>query len=75
MWTWMRDVDILRVRADVDRGHGHLVCMRMDYWWMQMSIKKKQKSTYLAMVTGHMSIWLHCVQTHWRADMDDCEEK
>ena len=32
MWTWMGDVDILRVHADTDGGCGHLVCVRMGYW-------------------------------------------
>ena len=81
-------VHVLCVHADVDGGRRHLVCVCGHGWgtwtpcvradgllWMQMSIKKKQKSTYLAMVTGHMSIRLHCMQTRWHADMDDCEEK
>ena len=69
------------VCVDADRGREclgswtHCVCMQMDCVWTRMSVKKKQKSTYLAMVTGHMSIQLHCVQTCWRADTDDCEEK
>ena len=67
----MGDVDILRVRTDADEGRGHLVCVRMDYRQTQMSIKKKQRSTYLAMVTRHMSVRLSCVQTRWRVDTDD----
>ena len=42
MWTWMGDMNILHVCVDADRGCGHLVCMQMDYWQIQMSIKKKQ---------------------------------
>ena len=71
----MGDVDILRVRADVDGGRRHLACACGRGWgtWTPCvradgllvnadEYKEKKKSTYLAMVTGHMSMRLRGMQ-------------
>ena len=39
------------------------------------SLSNSHQFPDVAMVTGHMSIQLRCVQTRWRADTDDYEEK
>ena len=88
MMVVVERVHVLRVHADMDGGHRHLACACRRGWgtWTPCvradgllvdadEYKKKQKSTYFAMITRHMSIQLHCMQTRWCVDMDDCEEK
>ena len=81
-------VHVLRVHADVDGGRRHLVCacgrrwgtwtpcVRADGLLVDADEYKQKTKNYLP-CNGYraMSIRLRCVQTRWRADTDDCEEK
>ena len=70
-------VHVLCMHADVDGGRRHLACACGHGWgtwtpcvcvdgllWMQMSIKKKQKSTYLHQGTGEEMIFLDIHYKH-----------
>ena len=59
------------------RGWGTWTpCVHADGLLVDADEYKEKRKNYLP-CNGYraMSIWLCCVQTCWRVDMDDCEEK
>ena len=86
-WMWMMVV-VECVHADVDGGRRHLVCACGRGWgtWTPCvhadgllvdADEYKEKTKNYLPCNGYraMSIRLHCVQTRWHVDTNDCEEK